>query len=501
MRSISYISCSLALLASPVWCADLVVAPPSSIQAAIDASSDGDRVLLQPGTYVEHVQLAGKAIQLIGIGGSDVTILDGGGGGATLSFFSGEGVTTRVTGLSITGGSNSGVACSLGATPVLEDCKIYGNSGQTGGGVHGSPVLLRCEIFNNHASSGSGGGVKGAPRMEGCVIHSNSLTGGAGGGVYLIGGAAVLRDCEVVDNQAVFGHGRGGGVYVDSSATALLQRCTIARNHGSAGVFAALGGGLFVESIGTQVIGCTFVSNTLFGSSELGGAVYGPATLRNCVVRGNDAPQLSSVGQVTYCDVEGGAAGVGNIDIDPSFVALSSGDYHLLPGSPCINAGDPADPRDADGSVVDMGSLPFDLPGPETFCTPLPNSTGAGAHISWSGTTSLTSNDFVLHAVGLPPGQPGVFYYGPERTLVPFADGLRCVGAGSLGLFRLNPPQASGAGGTTMRQLDVTAAPAVSGPGAIHPGTTWTFQLWYRDPAAGMSGSNTTDALTASFAL
>jgi len=49
------------------------------------------------------------------------------------------------------------------------------------------------------------------------------------------------------------------------------------------------------------------------------------------------------------------SAGVGNISADPLFKAPDIGDFHLKPGSPCINTGDPAF-SDKDGTAADMGA-------------------------------------------------------------------------------------------------------------------------------------------------
>jgi hypothetical protein len=53
--------------------------------------------------------------------------------------------------------------------------------------------------------------------------------------------------------------------------------------------------------------------------------------------------------------------------------------------------------------------------------------------------------------------------------------------------------------GDVERLLDFTQPPAGGGPGQIEPGSTWNFQLWYRDPAGGGSGFNLSDALSAPF--
>lgn len=44
-----------------------------------------------------------------------------------------------------------------------------------------------------------------------------------------------------------------------------------------------------------------------------------------------------------YSDIQGGfAGGVGNINADPLFLSRQGYDYLIGPGSPCIDAGDPA---------------------------------------------------------------------------------------------------------------------------------------------------------------
>jgi len=74
---------------------------------------------------------------------------------------------------------------------------------------------------------------------------------------------------------------------------------------------------------------------------------------------------------VTYSNIQGSYPGEGNIDADPLFVNPVMGDYHLRPGSPCIDAGNSSvpglpltdfegDPRIMDGdrdgtAIVDMG--------------------------------------------------------------------------------------------------------------------------------------------------
>ena len=49
-------------------------------------------------------------------------------------------------------------------------------------------------------------------------------------------------------------------------------------------------------------------------------------------------------------------------------------------------------------------------------------------------------------------------------------------------------------------EVDLEDRPFVDTPGEVSPGTTWYFQGWYRDPGAGGSGVNLTDALAITWA-
>ena len=134
---------------------------------------------------------------------------------------------------------------------------------------------------------------------------------------------------------------------------------------------------------------------------------------------------------------------------------------------------------------------------PVSYCTAGQNSVSpTGARIGWSGAPSLIANSMQLEASDLPPGQVGIFFFGPleESPPAPFGAGLRCVNAS--GLVRLYPPISTGAGSTS-RPLDL------NGPGlsSLVPGDVRHFQFWYRDPAFSSSQPfNLTDGLRVVFA-
>jgi hypothetical protein len=130
-------------------------------------------------------------------------------------------------------------------------------------------------------------------------------------------------------------------------------------------------------------------------------------------------------------------------------------------------------------------------------CAGAPNSVGAGVSLSTSGSPSVGANDLILRAEEGIPGQFGVFFYGPNNATIPFGDGTLCVAGGT---YRLQPPQAFDGAGAQQRALDMTQAPASAGAGQIFPGSTWYFQLWYRDPQGPLgSGFNLSAGLQVDF--
>lgn len=126
-----------------------------------------------------------------------------------------------------------------------------------------------------------------------------------------------------------------------------------------------------------------------------------------------------------------------------------------------------------------------------------PNSHTSGAKLSWSGSRSVAANDFTLTVDGCPPGEFGLFFYGPERASVPFGNnGYLNVGAGSIGLLRVPPRLLTDGAGSATKTFDFGSHPMNAGAGEIAPGGTWNFQFWYRNPGHGF---NLSDAIEVTF--
>ncbi len=132
-------------------------------------------------------------------------------------------------------------------------------------------------------------------------------------------------------------------------------------------------------------------------------------------------------------------------------------------------------------------------------CDGAPNVAGDGAPMSTAGTTSLTLNNLVLNVDGTAPYTLGVLFYGPESTLVPGGNGMRCVDAGGLALFRAGVRLANGNGSMSF-DVDLNSEPFNAELSQVQAGSTWVFQAWYRDVGGPLGqATNFSGAVAARF--
>ncbi|HTF90156.1 MAG TPA: hypothetical protein VK843_17205 [Planctomycetota bacterium] len=128
------------------------------------------------------------------------------------------------------------------------------------------------------------------------------------------------------------------------------------------------------------------------------------------------------------------------------------------------------------------------------------NSGGVGAIMSATGTTSVTNDNLVLTTVQVPPNKPGQLLMSKNTNGgVPFMDGILCLKNPQI--FRFAAQNSGGSGTFTYGPGLVSYCFGNFGPpGWIFSGSTWNFQMWYRDPFGPCGqGSNVSNAIQAQF--
>ena len=211
----------------------------SSVQAAIDASEDGDIINIAPGVYkiVQTIDTKGKAVTIRGsvdpVTYKLLTALDGQGMQRVLTCINEEGPDTVFEYLVIQNGyvpGNGGGMYSTGS-PTLTACRFLNNSAEgDGGGMYNdenSPVITRC-AFEQNASGHFGGGMyndESAPTLIACAFTANSAAEN-GGGLYNGSSSPTLTKCTFAKN-----HARYGGAMHNESGSPIFIDCTVEDNH------------------------------------------------------------------------------------------------------------------------------------------------------------------------------------------------------------------------------------------------------------------------------
>lgn len=239
----------------------------ATIQAAIDAATSGDTVLVQPGTYAERIRYAGKEIAVVSAGGPEVTTIDGGGGGPVVRFLQGAGTGASLEGFTITGG--------LG--------KLRG-ARRFGGGIVGleaSPLVRDNILENNEAHAGAGAAFAGgAPVFEDNIVRENIARSDGvlriqGAGLAFFGGSPTLTRNRIESNGLVgiapqeIGPGEGGGIFAKNVTGALFTDNEIVGNYFQ-NTLGVAGGGLWLSGGDSMITGGEVRGNT---TCDYGGGI------------------------------------------------------------------------------------------------------------------------------------------------------------------------------------------------------------------------------------
>lgn len=289
----------------------------TSINAAIDASSNGDVIQLAAETYSEGsvINTDGKAITVRGAtdkAGNALSILDGAREHRVLICNSSETSTTIFVDLVIQYGSGDygGEIHNINSSPTLTRCAFTGNSAAFGGGMYNdasNPTLTDCTFRNNSAEYNGGGmgNKQSSPALTGCKLVTN-ISKAHGGGMHNESSSPTLSNCAFMGNS---NGTKGGGMFNDAASSPTLIDCAFTGN--SARVIS--GGGIYNEATSSPTLAnCEFKFNM---AGINGGGMFneaGSPILTNCSFCGNtDGSGFNSISG----SIDGSSSGNNLLDV------------------------------------------------------------------------------------------------------------------------------------------------------------------------------------------
>jgi hypothetical protein len=327
-----------------------------AIQEGIDASQEGDIILVAPGTYWENINFLGKNITVKSEEGPGITLIDGGEPTnreslSVVRFMNQEGPDAMLHGFTLVNGTGTYIS-------------HFPAAGYCGGGIvcyRSSPTLKDNIIKNN--SAGFGGGIAswgdGSPLISDNLIHNNDAYYGGGIQVMSMSGLtnhAHIRNNMIFNNTAQ----RGGGIECHNYESAP----SIVNNTLYGNVAYLTGGGI------RSAVSHPFIVNTILWNNqaatgkghELSLTALSKVHIDYSIVQGGlDQVFKDGSSKITW--------GAFNLNEDPLFADPSNYDLHLTYTSPGRDSGDHSvpglsledfegDPRTAFGAV-DRGADEF----------------------------------------------------------------------------------------------------------------------------------------------
>ena len=202
------------------------------ISHAIQKANDGDEIMVPPGIYKESVDFAGRAVTVRSEEPNDpavvaATVIDG--GVQAITFATGEGTGSVLTGFTVTG-ATYGIYC-CGCSPTVRNCQIVNNAEA---GIKLWETDAADPIFANCIIAGNGGpGIEMWSSSDGrfakyncatvlhCTIVGNASEGISGGDPIIV-------------NSILYANG-GGGISQINAHAATVSGCNIEGGYPGAG--------------------------------------------------------------------------------------------------------------------------------------------------------------------------------------------------------------------------------------------------------------------------
>ena len=338
---------------------------PVSFQTEIDAASDGDTVLVQPGTYTGSINFNGKNIVVgslyLTTGDTSFinrTVIDANQKGSVVRFENNETSGAALVGLTLTGGSayEGGGIYIDGASPTLRQVVVTGNKVETcvegkttiaaaGGGIYMnySQAIFDTVFVTDNKSEGAGGGIfmQSSDPSFWCVSVHNDTADSDGGGIYMKASSPEMVRMGFEGNRA----DRGGAIFLSLSSPK-LENVYI-----TGGGAESEGGGMYLINSGPTLVNVTIGSGIESGhcvfptTAVRGGGMYltgSSASIMNSQLYycEPEAIYFQSTGSessvtISYSDVEGLLDGIA--DNDNGLVTMGEGNIDVVPifGSGC----------------------------------------------------------------------------------------------------------------------------------------------------------------------
>jgi hypothetical protein len=265
-----------------------VPADQPSIQSAINAASDGDEIIVSPGTYYENIYFEGKNVILRSIEPTSptivaTTIIDANSSGSVVTFSGTELSTCTLSGFTIANGYHSYRGAGVYGNHTLATIQYNSITSNTstgvyyagqGSGIYSCNGTIQCNTISGNTANRQGGGLAFCNGIiKGNIISGNSAGSSGGGLAYC---RATIQDNIISNNFSA----SSGGACFDCNGT--IQNNTISNNSADAGGA--------ISSCGGYIFNNVISGNSAIGLSRPGGGLsFCDATIQNNIICGNSA--------------------------------------------------------------------------------------------------------------------------------------------------------------------------------------------------------------------